>query len=403
MDPAAAEVEPLPALPGFPFLHAGTGAVIVGPTGRGRSSLVQACLYDAALAGMSCAYLGCEVTAGEFNARAAMLAGLRGDDINDELRERLGQVRYLDLASVIAKAWDVEHASKGSDGGDAYVAKMNTPLGEQPPAVTRRSAWADLVAARYQLIAIDPLSAVASALDLDFDKANVEFIRFYDQLVQPLISRGVTVVMVDNVGHAEDAKARAKGASAKQDKPDLTFSCSLSTTPPGLIIKAGKVRSIRAGHQRGDEWIFLKDTQTTVSRTRVESTAPAFRPTTIMQRVSEAVEHDAGLTRNSIRTTVGGRAEYVTLALELLISERYIDAEKDGQALRHKSIKAYRASTESTESQPSPNRVPDSVPGTESTESLLLSRGLGYGPGHNSSSNGADRVPDDGTPLTVVA
>src|SRR4051794_14714536 len=51
MDPAAGHRDPLPALPGFPFLHDGAGALIVGPTGKGRSSLVQACAYDAALQG----------------------------------------------------------------------------------------------------------------------------------------------------------------------------------------------------------------------------------------------------------------------------------------------------------------------------------------------------------------
>src|SRR5207248_289693 len=122
------------------------------------------------------------------------------------------------------------------------------------------SAWVEGIVACYELLAIDPLSAVASALDLDFDKSNAEFIRFYDRLVQSLTTRGVAVAMVDNVGHAEDAKRRAKGASAKSDRADLTFSCTLSTNPVGLIVKAQKVRSVRAGFQRGDEWLFGKDT-----------------------------------------------------------------------------------------------------------------------------------------------
>jgi hypothetical protein len=172
MDPAAAVAEPLPALRGFPFLHAGGGAVIVGPTGGGRSSLIEAGLYDAARAGARCAYLGSEVTEPEFNARAAVIAQRRGDDVDGELRGELERVRYLNLASAVAQAWT------------------------DPPA------WVEGVVVRYDLLAIDPLSAVASALDLDFDKSNAEFIRFYDLLVQPLTARGVAVVMVDNVGHA---------------------------------------------------------------------------------------------------------------------------------------------------------------------------------------------------------
>ena len=51
MDPTAEAAEPLPTLAGFPFLHPATAAVVSGPTGGGRSSLIQACAYDAASGG----------------------------------------------------------------------------------------------------------------------------------------------------------------------------------------------------------------------------------------------------------------------------------------------------------------------------------------------------------------
>ena len=104
MDPQAVAAEPLPTVPGFPFLHAGAGAVVVGPTGGGRSSLVQACAYDGSAHGVRTAYLGSEVTEGEFHARAADLANRRGDDIDDDLRAQLAAVRYLNLASTIVRA-----------------------------------------------------------------------------------------------------------------------------------------------------------------------------------------------------------------------------------------------------------------------------------------------------------
>jgi hypothetical protein len=226
---------------------------------------------------------------------------------------------------------------------------------------------------------------------LDFDKSNDDWVRFYDKLVRPLTAGGVTVLLLDNVGHADEAKRRAKGASAKSDRADLTFSCALCAEPVGLLIKAHKVRSVRAGFQRGDEWLFLKDTQRIEQRGTADR--PVFRPTKIMQRVSEAIEADEGLTRNAIRTAVGGRAEYVTLALELLASEGYVAADRDGQALHHRSVKPYREDTESTGSIPSPHQVPDPVQATESTESPLRSRGLGTDSG--SSNNGSvHRVPD---------
>lgn len=110
MDPASVPAEPLPTLPGFPYLHRGAAAVIVGPTGGGRSSLVQAGAYDAARADLRVAYLGSEITPAEFNARAADLAVRRGDNVDDDLRAELARVRYLDLAGVIARAWEVPQA-----------------------------------------------------------------------------------------------------------------------------------------------------------------------------------------------------------------------------------------------------------------------------------------------------
>lgn len=95
MDPLAVAAEPLPSVPGFPYAHRGAGVVIVGPTGGGRSTLVQAGAYDAARSGLRVAYLGSEVSEGEFNARACDIATRRGDMIGVELRADLARVRYL--------------------------------------------------------------------------------------------------------------------------------------------------------------------------------------------------------------------------------------------------------------------------------------------------------------------
>lgn len=310
MDPLASPAEVLPALPGLPFLHAGAGAVIVGPTGGGRSSLIEAALYDSTLYAVRSAYLGCEVTEPEFNARAALLAERRCAVVDEALQSRLALARYLELSSVIAQAWDA-------------------------PEV-----WIENVVENYDLIAIDPLSAVASALDLDFDQRNVEFIRFYDRLIAPITSRGVAVVMIDNTGHAIEAKNRPKGASAKQDRADLTFSCSFSSQPEGLIVKAHKVRSVRAGFARGDEWIFLKDAQRIEAR-GASHTGP-FRPTAYMERVSKVIESQPGLSKRGVRESVHGKNPVVDLALELLINEEYVEAKRDGQAVHHYPKTAYR-------------------------------------------------------------
>jgi KaiC/GvpD/RAD55 family RecA-like ATPase len=111
MDPSAVPSERLAAVPGFPMGYPNCSVLIVGPTGGGRSSFAQACLYDAARAGLRCAYLGSEVGVEEFNARAADLAGRRGDTISDELRAELARVRYLDLPAVIVAAASRDHGA----------------------------------------------------------------------------------------------------------------------------------------------------------------------------------------------------------------------------------------------------------------------------------------------------
>ena len=368
MDPAATPAEPLPPLPGFPFLIASTAAIIVGPTGGGRSSLLQAAMYDAAAGGLRCAYLGSEVTEPEFNARAADLANRRGDEIDEELRTQLGLVRYLDLAGVIAHAW--EHAPE----------------------------WVDGIVGRYDIVGIDPLSAVASALDLDFDQRNAEFIRFYDRLVAPLTVAGVTVAMTDNLGHAIEAKSRAKGVSAKQDRADLTFACTLSAAPLGLIVKAKKVRSVRAPFKRDDEWIFTREDQRIAPRGDApEDPGRSFRPTNIMEKVSRLLEAEPGLTRNAIITAIGGRKANVTLALQLLIAEGFVAIERDRQAHRHNVATPYRAldddTTGSTEAQPGPNRGPAPVPAPGPTGAPHTTVGGGVpGPGGERNGHG-NRVP----------
>lgn len=314
MDPLAVAAEPLPTIPGFPFLHAGAGALISGPTGGGRSSLVQACAYDAARQGVRVAYLGAEVTEGEFHARAADLAHRRGDDVDERLRQELAHVRYLNLASVISQAW-------------------------ASPA-----EWVTVATERFDVVLVDPLSAVASTLGLDFDTKNQEFVRFYDRLVQPLAAAGVVVVLLENVGHALEARTRAKGASAKQDRADLTFSCKLKAQPVGLVLTAGKVRTVRAPFRRGDSWVFDRLTQQIESSTAEPASGDdeTFRPTVLMQRVADAIEAEPGLTRRALRTAVKGKHDVKELALELLISESYVEPRRDGKWTKHYLLKPYR-------------------------------------------------------------
>jgi hypothetical protein len=350
MDPKAVSPDPLPTVPGFPYAHRAAGVVIVGPTGGGRSSLVQVGCYDAARAGLRIAYLGSEVTEAEFNARAADLARRRGDTVDDALREQLARCRYLNLASVIARAW-------------------------RDP-----SAWSREAAESFDVIVVDPLSSVASTLGLDFDKSSADFVRYYDALAQPVISLGLLLVHVDNVGHGPDSKTRAKGASAKSDRADLTFSCTLQRNPEALILTAQKVRTIRAPFQRGAKWVFDRAGQDVrlLDAAPGEQRSATFRPTSLMESASRTIEDHPGLSTSAIRRLVSGKATSVDFALELLVAEGYIRVDAEGQARRHHVERPYREVDDTNRvplSEPSPNPVSDGAALTVSTPSRLIRTG----------------------------
>ena len=199
------------------------------------------------------------------------------------------------------------------------------------------------------MLILDPLSAAESALALNFEQSNHDYIAFHDRIIQPLLARGVRVVLLDNIGHALEAKGRAKGASAKQDRADLTFSCSPSASPAGLIVRAAKVRSARAPHRRGDEWIFHRGVRTI--QKRAASSDPAetvFRPTVLMQRVSEELERAGTLSKSALRRNVKGRNEYVDQAIQALESDGFVAHDPDG----YRSVRPFR------EGDPAPHPAP---------------------------------------------
>ena len=257
MDPLATPAEPLAPLAGLPWMHPGMAAIVPGPSGKGRSSLVQAGAYDAARAGLRVAYLGGEVTGDEFDARAAVLVTRREDDA-EEVRDSLANVRYLDLRDTLAAAW------------------ADSP------------GWVRQVAARYDVVIVDPLGDALAALPLD--DRNSDYRKFYVRLIEPLTAAGVAVVMLDNVGHAEGASERPIEQSAKIHKTDLMFACSVHVDPVGLLIRCTKRRSERCAFKVGDAWLFDEATRTLSDPITGKLAEPSAKPKApVRERVERAI------------------------------------------------------------------------------------------------------------------
>jgi hypothetical protein len=222
-DPFAESPEPLEAFPGIPFAYRPASVLVSAPTGSGKSCLLEAALYDAVMSEpyqLRGAYLSGEVGQAEFNARVRDLAERRGDDIEDgSLLNRLGRsLRWLDLPPVIERAW-------------------------RDPEL-----WADDVARLYNVVAIDPVSSVASALALDFDKSNSDYVEYHDRLIKPLIDRGVLVLQVDNIG------TRSKPAAAPRACPrsrTRRTSCCRAASGLGRRSRSRRSRSAASGPRSG--------------------------------------------------------------------------------------------------------------------------------------------------------
>ena len=368
MDPTAEPPEPYPPLPGFPFMHQSASAIVVGPTGGGRSSLMQAGAYDAARAGLSVAYISGEVTLPEFNARAAKLAqDRRGDDITDELVAQLAAVTYYRLAEMLLWAW------------------------EYP------DRWAAAMRARYRIVILDPLSSIQENLELDFTGGSPDYGRFYTRLIQPLVDSELAVLIPDNVGHAEDAQKRASGTAAKGHKADLTFWTKAKADPKGLLIVAEKTRSERCPHRRGDSWEFDDATRRITYQARDDDSDGPFRPTVLMQRVSRHLIQTPGQTRTAVREGVQGKAKSIGTAVDRLLAEGFIETRLEAGNERLFSRHPFPRNEERPETPRSPHSsaVPQPVPTPPGTARSPRSPDLGGERG-----NGAPLAHPNGTPST---
>ena len=268
--------------------------------------------------------------------------------------------------------------------------------------------WTAEAADRFEVVVIDPLSSVADALGLDFDKSNAEFVQFYNSLVQPLVTAGLAVAMLDNIGHAIEASKRAKGVSAEKDCVDLEFSCARYPRPAGLRVTATKTRSVRVAFTVGTAWIFDRESQLISLQEdsqhddeRHEDGGDRddvpFRPTRLMERVSRTVEAQPGLSGKGVIAATEGKSTYLRLAIELLTTEGFIEDRGTARKAALHSLRPYREADGTASGSRGSESGSPAVPGTGLDTGSLVPPPYGgnKGPGdHNTNGNG-HAVPDD--------
>ena len=226
----------------------------------------------------------------------------------------------------------------------------------RPDEPVSEDALETLLALESALVILDGVTEALALEGLDL-ASNQDVAEFFKRCARPFARAGAAVVLVDHVVKDKESRGRyAIGAQHKLAGVDVAYSVEL--LEPFGRGRAGKARLVvkkdRPGHIRGHA-----DEHGTAAVAHLDSAAdgtvrvtltPAdtsernetFRPTNLMEKVSRALEQEPGLTRNAIRTAVGGSTRYVDLARELLVAEGHVEVRREGQAHLHFAVSPYR-------------------------------------------------------------
>jgi hypothetical protein len=203
-----------------------------------------------------------------------------------------------------------------------------------------REYLAGLIGERsVRLVVFDAFNAALGLEGLD-PSSTVEVQRFLREIVTPLCELGPAVVLPDHVVKKADERGKyAYGSERKQTGADVHL--GMKAIEPFGRGRRGRskltVHKDRPGFlERPSPGIFVLDSDEERGRLswHIEpdhETGPAgeWRPTGYMEKVSRHLEQvQEPLSRNQIEKGVGGKAEYVRVAIDRLIDEDFATEEK---------------------------------------------------------------------------
>lgn len=166
------------------------------------------------------------------------------------------------------------------------------------------------------LVVLDAMTGQMSRSGLD-DNSAVDVDQVYDAICKPLAHKhGACVVIIDHVPHG--ATDRPLGSQRKSSAPDVELLLSSAVKfKPGRGGRAKiTVGRDRLGRIEPGEFVLEPD-----NTWRIERSAGPWRPTLYMQRVSDYLRAQTEpVSRSVVERDVGGSAEYVRLAMDLLVA-----------------------------------------------------------------------------------
>lgn len=299
-------------VPGAEWLIRGKRYLIFAPAGLGKSLALLVAAIDVIEAGGTVAILDVENGDDEYARRLADVLKAR-DDGNGALVSACSErLRYY--------AWPALRADWSA--GD----------------------WAAAMAG-LDLAIFDSSRLTLSAAGLTED-SNDDYAIFVSALLVPLARAGTTTVVLDNTGHAEGNRAR--GASAKADLNEVVYALK-----PGSDFDRDRLDDVRLERHRTrfaeqPRKLHMPLGGGTYGPVEVadDETEDGFRPTRLMERASQVIEGEPGLSTNQVAERVKGKRKATLLAIGLLVEEQYVRREIDGRGHRHYSINPYTESDE---------------------------------------------------------
>jgi hypothetical protein len=225
------------------------------------------------------------------------------------------------------------------------------PIGHDALLVLRERISTHLPA----LVVIDGVTEAMSVFGLD-PSDNKDTAKFFTLLPRRFAALGSAVVMVDHV--VKDSEARGRWAIGAQHKmAALTGAAySVEVVQPFGRNKAGFCRLNVTKDRPG--WIRQHAAGTTVAELHITSSdegsqvelrppqrsGPAgFRPTVVMERISQCLQHSQALSKNALYAAIGGKKEMFRLAVELLVGEGFVGTRRQGQTVYHYSQRPFTA------------------------------------------------------------
>jgi hypothetical protein len=295
----------------LPLIYRGKSHAFIGEPGRGKSMLLQHLHVKEAAAGRCSLFIDLEKDFGHFRERIRALGATK---------ESAARIGYWRLSG----------------------------------AITRESLDAIAGFARQWGVEVVTLDSVGRALSrAGLTENDNDHVRtWFDGVVAPMERGGLTVVLVDHMKKPDDSRGNrggspsaagryAKGAGAKLDvitgaAYGVSFTKPFSRSKPGmatLVTAKDNNGSRHEGEIAAEVSVTPSDEGRSIEmvlRAVVQpvNDAGEFRPTFYMQKVSEHLAKAAEpVSISSIKRALGGKSEWVGIAVERLVDEGFATQE----------------------------------------------------------------------------